>query len=148
MFFWVIWMLLVATNFRTGGRWCVPRNTFRGGTGGFQIPAKNANEETSEPVVWRYQHFESYGAYQQKRSTMMATLRKVEKMASDGKQLLLSGSEKLLEFDRLGYPVGIRRFMCEVLYRDTGKVEWRYLRAEQAREKWKSCQERNKENTC
>ena len=62
---------------------------------------------------------------------MMATLRKVNKMASDGDQLMLSGAAKVSEFEHLGYPAGIRKFMCEVLYRDTERVEWRYLRARQ-----------------
>ena len=98
---------------------------------GFKYRLKNTNEGTTKPMVWRYQHFDSYGAYQQKRSTLMASLRKVDKMASDGEQLLRSGSAKLQEFTRLRYPAGIRKFMCEVMYRDTGKIEWRYLRAGQ-----------------
>ena len=98
---------------------------------GFEYRLKNANEGMESPAVWRYQHWSSYGAYQQRRSTMLATLRKVDKMASSGRQLLISGDAKLKEFERLGYPVGVRRFMCAVLARDTGKIEWWALRKQQ-----------------
>ena len=63
-----------------------------------------------------------------KRSCMLATLRKIQKMASNNEQLRLSGLAKLKEFEDLGYPVGVRKYMCAILARDTSNVTWRYIR--------------------
>ena len=92
---------------------------------------KNPNEEGGEPKVWRYQHFSSYGGYSQKRATLFACLRKVHAMASDEEQLKLSALAKLREFERLAYPVGIRKFACAVLARDTECTMWWRVRAAQ-----------------
>ena len=86
---------------------------------------KNANEgRTGDPVVWRYQHFNSYGEYAQKRSTLAGCLTKVHGMASDTTQLFYSGVEKLKEFAELGYPRGIRRYACTSMVFKTGDRTW------------------------
>ena len=98
---------------------------------------KNVNEgRTTNPVVWRYQHFDSHGEYHgtyiigtyqwymQKRSTLASTLSKVHAMASDDTQLSYSAGEKLQEFTRLGYPAGIRKYMCHSMAIKTGDKVW------------------------
>ena len=92
---------------------------------------KNPNEAGGEPKVWRYQHFSSYGGYSQKRATLFACLRKVHAMASDEEQLKISALAKLREFERLEYPVGVRKFACAVLARDTECKVWWRVRATQ-----------------
>ena len=52
-------------------------------------------------------------------------------MASNAKQLKLSASAKLQEFARLRYPMGIRRFMCAIMARDTSDLTWRAIREQQ-----------------
>ena len=94
-----------------------------------QFRLKNKNENATE--VWRYHHFNSALNYQMKRSCMMATLRKVHKMASDQVQLKISGMAKLKEFGNLGYPVGIRKYMCSIMARDYQCLTWRYIRTTQ-----------------
>ena len=90
---------------------------------------KNINE--IEHRVWRYHHYYSQIDYKIKRSTLLASLRKVHHMASNAKQLKLSASAKLQEFARLRYPMGIRRFMCAIMARDTSDLTWRAIREQQ-----------------
>ena len=66
-----------------------------------------------------------------KRATLLATLRKVHRMASDSKQLAISALGKLDEFAELRYPVGIRKFMCAIMARDTSDLTWRLVRKHQ-----------------
>ena len=89
---------------------------------------KNDNEITTK--VWRYHHFKSSLPSTMKRATLLSTLRKVDRMSSGG-QLYHSALAKLDEFSRLGYPVGIRKFMCAILARDTSNTIWRYVRSRQ-----------------
>ena len=90
---------------------------------------KNKNEV--DTAVWRYHHYHSAMSIKLKRSCLMATLRKVHKMASNNEQLKLSGLAKLREFEKLGYPAGIRRYMCAIMARDNSNVTWRYIRSAQ-----------------
>ena len=83
---------------------------------------KNDNEQ--ERKVWRYHHYRSRLDYTTKRATMMATLRKVHLMASDGKQLLHSILAKCKEFYDLEYPPGILRHMCRIIAHETGHPMW------------------------
>ena len=46
-------------------------------------PANNNEGGGANSSVWRYQHFYSDSAFLQKRATLTACLRKVQKMASD-----------------------------------------------------------------
>ena len=66
---------------------------------------KNDNNIGSPTKIWRYAHFNSGMAFEQKTSIMMACLKKVEKMASDNKLLYHSGLQKLHEFENLNYPL-------------------------------------------
>ena len=100
------------------------------GVTGWEGRLKNDNE--IERKVWRYHHYESGLPYDMKRATMLATLRKVHKMASNNNMLVKSALAKLNEFRELGYPAGIRRFMCAILARDYRNTYWRYVRSLQS----------------
>ena len=56
---------------------------------------------------WRYSHFDSHASLIQKRSTIVATLRKVHQMASGKRKLIISAEKKLQEFLNLKYPIGM-----------------------------------------
>ena len=66
---------------------------------------KNVNDPNKETTVWRYAHYHSYTPWAVKRSVLTTTLKKVDKMASDGESLLKSALWKLVEFAKLKYPV-------------------------------------------
>ena len=69
---------------------------------------KNVNEPGKDPKVWRYAHYSSYTPWAAKRSIMISTLKKVDKMASDTENLVKSACWKLKEFARLDYPIPAR----------------------------------------
>ena len=94
-----------------------------------RIECKIKNDNEEERKIWRYHHYDSALPYEMKRATMMATLRKVHKMASNNKMLTDSAIAKLNEFRDLGYPQGIRKFMCAILARDNHSTYWRYVRS-------------------
>ena len=87
---------------------------------------KNKNEDSIE--VWRYHHYLSKMSYTTKRSSLLATLRKLHKMASDDDELMTSALHKLEEFRLLQYPLGIRKYMCAIMARDTSNTVWRIVR--------------------
>ncbi len=89
---------------------------------------KNANEK--ETKVWRYQHFYSHATYQQKRAVLVASLRKVQKMASDADQLHVSAIAKLREFEKLKYPVWMLKKACNLLGATTNEGRWIAVRNE------------------
>ena len=64
---------------------------------------KNVNDPNKETKVWRYAHYHSYTPWAVKRSVLITTLKKVDKMASDGDSLLKSALWKLVEFAKLKY---------------------------------------------
>ena len=51
---------------------------------------KNVNDPEKETKVWRYAHYHSYTPWAAKRSILVSTLKKVDKMASDGDSLVSS----------------------------------------------------------
>ena len=60
--------------------------------------------------VWRYHAFDSYTPEWQMRSTLIATLKKVDAiLASDCEEKWESATDKLQEFAALGYPARVRR---------------------------------------
>ena len=61
------------------------------------------------PKAWRYQSWESYSPSEQKRRTLVATLKKVATMASSEKEMVNSAMAKLREFADLGYPASVRK---------------------------------------
>ena len=63
----------------------------------------------------------------QKRSLLLAALKKVMFYASDSTQLCRSIVAKIREFQAAGYPIGVLRFMCNVMYTQTQVSVWRYI---------------------
>ena len=100
--------------------------------GVLQHRLKNDNELGARLNTWRYQHFKSYGGYITKRATLFAALTKIQKAASDDRQLTISAIAKLEEFKHLQYPLGIRRFACAIMARDYSSIAWRRIRSLQA----------------
>lgn len=89
---------------------------------------KNANE--TESKVWRYHHYNSRLDYTTKRAILFSTLRKVHKMASNSKQLHISAIAKCKEYIKLHYPVGILKYMCSIMARETANHIWLQVRRE------------------
>ena len=81
--------------------------------------------------VWLYHAWDSYVPEQQKRSTMVSTLKKVDCMASDDAELFESAVDKLREFADLGYPARMRRKACSVVEQEGGSHVWRLVAASQ-----------------
>ena len=84
---------------------------------------KNQNSG-GEKKVWRYQHYWSYATYGQKRATLMACLRKVQKMASDKQAMEQSAWDKITEFRDLQYPRKVLRAACNYLGATTKERTW------------------------
>ena len=91
--------------------------------GQIQYKLKNVNADGVNRV-WRYQHINSYMPYSQKRSTLIATLKKVDCMASDVDMRFESAQAKLQEFARLGYPANMRKYVCQRVGRETQQPVW------------------------
>ena len=89
---------------------------------------KNANE--TESKIWRYHHYNSRLDYTTKRAILFSTLRKVHKMASNSKQLHISAIAKCEEYIKLHYPVGILKYMCSIMARETANYIWLQVRRE------------------
>ena len=85
---------------------------------------KNDNKLGGPTNKWRYAHFHSHGAFQQKRAVMMACLKKIHKMASDPEALLMSAVTKLHEFIRLAYPEKMLWTACTTMGVDTRRATW------------------------
>ena len=85
---------------------------------------KNVNEPGKDPKVWRYAHYSSYTPWAAKRSTMISTLKKVDKMASDTENLVKSACWKLKEFARLDYPIPALLRACSVVAVTTRNPAW------------------------
>ena len=90
---------------------------------------KNDNEWCLEPKIWRYQHWHSGASYTLKRGILLATLKKVDRMASDPSQLFISATEKIREFSHKQYPPGTIGFACNVMYNTTGNWMWKRIKA-------------------
>ena len=88
---------------------------------------KNENETTTK--IWRYHHYYSALPHASKRAMVMSALWKVHNMASDDASLYESAIHKLNEFVTLRYPLGILRYFCAVLARDTSNLTWRRIRS-------------------
>ena len=89
----------------------------------FKYKLKNDNED-GVIRVWRYHHFHSCAPFMQRRATLTACLRKVQRMASDADMLRISALAKIAEFRRLRYPVGLLRKACAYLGATTGVRAW------------------------
>ena len=87
-----------------------------------RMELKNDNEHSMK--IWRYQDYQSYGRFQQKKAVMQAAMRKVYDMASDDGRLMRSAQAKLREFAYAGYPAGLRKYVCVGLGHSTGNETW------------------------
>ena len=74
--------------------------------------------------MWRYQHFESNSPFMQKRATLTASLRKVQKMGSDPVNVADGALAKIAEFRNLRYPISVLRKACNYLGATTGNSVW------------------------
>ena len=92
---------------------------------------KNVNQRGVRKV-WRYQAYDSYTPYTQKRSTLIATLKKVDFMAGSKNELYESAMDKLAEFASLGYPEKVRQYACHRVGRETRHQLWFAV----ARDQW------------
>tara|TARA_B110000008_G_scaffold202883_1_gene201537 strand:- start:398 stop:919 length:522 start_codon:yes stop_codon:yes gene_type:complete len=95
---------------------------WKGDRWAYQI--KNENRAGEEPKVWRYKDFRSHAPYAQKRALITMMMRKVAKMASDKQTLAESAMQKLEEFRRLRYPIGLLRGVCNFMGATTGDGTW------------------------
>ena len=87
---------------------------------------KNDNEE--ELKVWRYQHYRSHASFAQKRALVVATLRKVGKMASSAQMLRRSAQDKMREFIAHKYPQNLLRSACNLIAATTNDRLWLTIR--------------------
>jgi hypothetical protein len=84
---------------------------------------KNDNEG-GENKIWRYQHFESNSPIGQKKATLIASLRKAHKYASDTEMLHEGAMAKIEEFAKLQYPCGMLKTACGELWASTRDPAW------------------------
>ena len=89
---------------------------------------KNTNEEGKPPTIWRYAHFASYAPFEQKRAVLMACLRKIHKMSSDGLARMRSARQKLHEFKQLEYPSRMLWTACTTMGVTTRDTIWFRIR--------------------
>ena len=82
------------------------------------------NDNTTAHNVWRYQHYRSHAPFAQKRALVLATLRKVHRMASDKRCRYRSAMAKIREFIALTYPTTLLRSICNRLAYTTGDSTW------------------------
>ena len=87
---------------------------------------KNDNAERRK--IWRYQHYRSHAPFAQKKALVIASLRKVHKMASDRRHIYDSAIDKLREFIALRYPLQLLRSACNFLGFSTGVNTWIRIR--------------------
>ena len=90
----------------------------------FRYWLKNDNRVGEEPKVWRYKDWRSHTPFAQKRALITQMMRKVHKMASDERALRQSAIQKLAEFRRLGYPLGLLRGVCNFMGATTSEGAW------------------------
>ena len=87
----------------------------------FGLKNQNAGGERK---IWRYQDYRSYASVEQKRATLVACLKKVQKMASDSWAVEKSAWDKIREFAELRYPSRMLRSICNYLGASTRERAW------------------------
>ena len=97
--------------------------------GGMNFRLKNANAGANGKTIWRYQSYDSYTPDKQKISVLTATLKKVDFMASDRSEKLMSALDKLREFQNLGYPARVRKHACAIMAEERDNIVWRIVAA-------------------
>lgn len=85
---------------------------------------KNDNVPGEPQKTWRYAHFHSYMAFNQKKAVIKACLRKVHYMASNNKVLESSAIQKLQEFGILKYPYKVLWSICTTMGVQTRNPTW------------------------
>ena len=70
---------------------------------GCTIRHKLKNENADGPKIWRYAHVKSATQFKYKYATLIASLQRVQAMASDDSMLVVSAIDKLKEFILQGY---------------------------------------------
>ena len=78
--------------------------------------------------IWRFNDYKSCIPYGTKRQVLLSSLKKVERMASDAVQQKISAKAIIEEFLSLGYPLGIIKYMCSVVARDSANRVWLDIR--------------------
>ena len=89
---------------------------------------KNDNQPGKPPKIWRYAHFHSHMAFNQKKAILKACLQKVHKMASDNETRRISAVHKLVEFGNLEYPYKLLWTMCTTMGVQTRNPIWFEIR--------------------
>ena len=82
------------------------------------------------PTVWRYKDFRSHAPFAQKRALLTMMMKKIHKMASDKWALRESARQKLAEFERLRYPRGLLKGVCNFMFATTREGAWMDVRDE------------------
>ena len=90
----------------------------------FRYKLKNVNKSGKEYKIWRYHHFQSGLAFEQKKTILISCMKKVHKQSSDDEMILESANDKLEEFARLGYPKSLLKLVCGYLYTCTHNTVW------------------------
>ena len=90
--------------------------------GRIRFRLKNDNE--AETTIRRYQHFRSETPFLQKRATLTAALRRVQRMSSDADCMSTGAGHKIAEFRRLRYPLSVIRQACSFLAATTAEPTW------------------------
>ena len=93
-------------------------------TGRIRHWLKNENLAGAPPKTHRYAHFHSHADFSQKRATLTACLKKLQKMASDPIALRTSAVQKLAEFARLKYPSKLLWTACTTMGVNTRDPTW------------------------
>ena len=98
--------------------------------GHFSHQLKNVNEgRATQPMVWRYQRWDSFGSTSVKTGVLMGCLMKVEKMASDELSFRQSLAHKVQEFKALGYPSRVLKAACARMHERIQEGSWHWFRA-------------------
>ena len=88
------------------------------------MPARETSVSGKRQLTSPAKAEEATEYYIQKKSTMIATLKKVQNMAGSKNELWESAEDKLREFARIGYPMRVRRYVCYRMYKETGDETW------------------------
>ena len=99
----------------------------------FEIIAANTvrywlKNEADANFAWKYAHADSHAAFAQKKATLIASLKKIDKIVSDKGALHHSAYKKLGEFLRLGYPKTILKKACARVAWETSNQNWISIR--------------------
>ena len=85
---------------------------------------KNDNERGKPTKIWRYAHFDSHTSFGQKKTLLLSTLKKVERMASAQNLVTESAVQKLAEFRKLRYPRKLLWTACTTVGVQTRNPAW------------------------